>query len=174
MFEVKRDAARYVCIEMQSQPKYGIVGLKGDSIFCFLCRKNLCTHAQFISRLHDKDVSMYPSVVEQLLNQYAQASAKKRVIRGSRVISHQKIQFQGSAELSDILNDHLNSLPRDSEGFLQLLPVEEKCCCGSQLQDGDPVANGWIAYSESDVITNSQILKAKGNYEIIHMYVALF
>lgn len=164
MFEVCYDGTTFICVQTETASKYGIVGIKENSFYCFSCRKNLCSHAQVLSRLIDKDLSTYPDVVERLVNQITTSTAsRKRIIRGPKVLSYKKINFKGDEALAEILNDNLRSVQKDSSGHLQLFPEEDTCKCGSPLQDASPVENGWIAYHQSSVITNSEILTANGN-----------
>lgn len=74
-----------------------------------------------------------------------------------KLLSYKKILYH----VSDHLKEGLHQLKKNK---LDLLLPEETTCrhCGSQLDGGDPVENGWVAYDSCVIITNTDINYAKG------------
>lgn len=166
LFEVQFQETSYVCIETDAAVQYGIVGVKSAIFYCFTCRKNHCCHTSAFKSVVENEPDC-PDFVGKLINQTEESLGKsKKNIRGPKVFSRLKIPFERDETVTAVMSDHLQSVSKNSDGTLMLVPFEEKCQCGSPLSADDPVHQGWIAYGGSPVITNSKIFYADGLFTL--------
>lgn len=150
--------SRFVCCYSTELGRFGLVEARKDRFMCATCESFSCPHTSVILNLKrtgnlGDDCNLLSFSDD--LNRTGDRNNYK-----PKLLSYKPINYFPT----DQLNESLHKL-KDIRELESLIPEETACRhCGSNLQDGDPIENNWIAYESCVIVTTTNINFVTGNF----------